>query len=344
MAAGNCRNRFLAHTERYGLPSILISFDASTRGFACGDDLGKGSGRSIKGLNLVEALADSEDLLVRFGGHELAAGLTIHRYNIENFRNRINEYAAKHLTEEMLCVCMEADCAVEMSDLTLRLAKEIEEMEPFGTSNPVPNFIITDAVLQRIIPMGNGRHTKLFLEKDGISMCAVWFGMNSAQLPFEVLDRVDVMFQLNINEFQNTTTLQMIVQDMRVNSDFESNLTLQRKRYEEIRDGAEFYAQEDVVPTRDDMAVVFSFLRKEYQLKHTYFPIRRLLGMLNNIQNFKIGFIKLEMIIRIMQELHLCEILEPVEDCFIFDFYFQPTKTSIEKSAVLKKLKTQLHR
>ena len=127
-------------------------------------------------------------------------------------------------------------------------------------------------------------------------------------------------------------------------ANFESNLALQRKRYEEIRDGAEFYAQEDVVPTRDDMAVVFSFLRKEYQLKHTYFPIRRLLGMLNNIQNFKIGFIKLEMIIRIMQELHLCEILEPVEDCFIFDFYFQPTKTSIEKSSVLKKLKTQLHR
>jgi hypothetical protein len=112
----------------------------------------------------------------------------------------------------------------------------------------------------------------------------------------------------------------MIVQDMRVNSDFESNLALQRKRYEEIRDGAEFYAQEDVIPTRDDMAVVFSFLRKEYQLKHTYFPIRRLLGMLNNIQNFKIGFIKLEMIIRIMQELHLCEILKPVEDCFIFSF------------------------
>lgn len=331
-------------TERYGLPSILISFDGSTRGFACGDDLGKGSGRSIKGLNLVEALANCEDMLVRFGGHELAAGLTIHRYNIENFRKKINEYAAKRMTEEQMYVCIEADCVVEMSDLTLRLAKEIDQMEPFGTANPVPNLMLCGAVLKRIVPMGGGRHTKMILEKDGVSMTAVWFGMNSAQLPVDIFDHVDVLFQLSINEFQNNTSLQMIVQDMRINSDFSEELTLQKKRYEEIRDGAEFGSEENVIPTRDDMAVVYSFLRREYQQKHTYFPLRRLLAMLNQVQNFHIGYIKLAVIIRIMQELHICEIMEPVEDCFIFDFYFQPTKTSIDRSSVLKKLKTQLRR
>ena len=328
-------------TERYGLPSILISFDGATRGFACGDDMGKGSGRSIKGLNLVEALADSEDLLVRFGGHELAAGLTIRRYNIENFRRKINEYAAKLMTDEMLCVCLEADCEVEMSDLSMRLAQEIDRLEPFGASNPVPNLLLCGAVLQRIIPMGGGKHTKMILEKNGVSMSAVWFGMNSTQLPFELLDTVDVLFQLNINEYQNTTSLQMIVQDMHISPAFEKSFNAQRKRYKEIRDGAEFDPQEDVIPTRDDMAVVYTFLRREYQFKHTCFSMRRLLGMLNQGQSFRIGYAKLEMIIRIMQELHICEISEPTEDCFIFDFYFNPTKTSIDKSSILRKLKTQ---
>ena len=71
-------------TERYGLPSILISFDGSTTGFHDPDDQGKGSGRSIKGINLFEALTACEDLLVKFGGHELAAGLTVTRNNVED--------------------------------------------------------------------------------------------------------------------------------------------------------------------------------------------------------------------------------------------------------------------
>jgi hypothetical protein len=303
--------------------------------------MGKGSGRSVKGLNLVEALADSEDLLVRFGGHELAAGLTIRRYNIERFRRKINEYAAQMIRDDMLCVCIEADCEVKMSELSLRLAQEIDQLEPFGTSNPAPNLLLRGAVLQRIVSMGNGKHTKMILEKDGVSMSAVWFGMGQAHLPMDVFDRVDVLFQLNVNEFQNTTSLQMIVQDMRVSPEYESYFKTQRKRYEEIRDGADFGADEDVIPTRDDMAVVYTFLKREYQFNRACFTMRRLLNMLNRAQGTRIGYAKLQMIIRIMHELHICEVLEPVEDRFVFDFYFNPTKTSIDKSSILRRLKNQ---
>ncbi|MBQ7335046.1 MAG: single-stranded-DNA-specific exonuclease RecJ [Clostridia bacterium] len=331
-------------TERYGLPSILISFDGATRGYPSGDDLGKGSGRSIKGMNLVEALADSEDLLTRFGGHELAAGLTIPRCNIDAFRKKINNYAVEHMDDDMLCVCLEADCEVTLPQLSLELAHEIERMEPFGTSNPVPNLILCNAQLTRIIPMGGGKHTKLILEKDGHSISAVWFGVGTAYLPFELMDRVDVLFQLNINEFQNVTSLQMIVQDMRLSQSFEENCRIRRARYEEIRAGATFDETEDVIPTRDDIAVVYTLLRREIRLGHTYFPIRRLLAMLNVQGSFQIGYLKLSMILRIMQELQLCEITEPTEDCYIFDFYFNTAKTSIEKSCILKKLKSQLRK
>ncbi len=331
-------------TERYGLPSILISFDGATRGYPSDDDLGKGSGRSIKGLNLVEALADSEEHLARFGGHELAAGLTIRRGNIDAFRKQINHYAREKMSDDMLCISVDADCEVAIQDLTLKLAGELERLEPFGTSNPVPNFVLRDAVLLRAIPMGSGRHTKLILEKDGISMVAVWFGTEHTALPFEIGDRLDVMFQLNVNEFQNVTTLQMIVQDIKLSRAFEDAFRQVHERYEEIRAGASILPEEDVIPTRDELGVVYTLLRREHQLGHTYFPIRRILSLLMQHGNNGIGYFKLKTMIRIMQELNLCEITEPMEDCFVFNFYYNPTKTSFEKSAVLKKIKLQLCR
>jgi hypothetical protein len=90
------------------------------------------------------------------------------------------------------------------------------------------------------------------------------------------------------------------------------------------------------------MAQVYTSLRREHQLGHTYFPIRRILTMLTQQGSQTIGYYKLKTIIRIMQELNICEITEPVRDCFLFHFYFNPTKTSIDKSSILKKLKLQL--
>ncbi len=331
-------------TERYGLPSILISFDGATRGFPDADDVGKGSGRSIKGLNLVEALSECEDLLVRFGGHELAAGLTVRRMDIDAFRRKINAYAKEKMTEDMLRGSVEADCEVDFSDLSMRLCTEIDTMEPFGTSNPVPVLMMREMRLSRVIPLGGGKHTKLILEKDGNSISAVWFGMNTAQLPYELLDRVDVLFQLNLNEFQGVTSLQMIVQDLRLSPSYEQDLTGLRARYEEIRAGAEFDAAEDVIPTRDEMGVVYTMLRREYGLKHTSFPIRRILSMLELQNCHSIGYIKLEMILHIMQELRICDVSEPVPDHFFFEFYFNPQKTSIDRSSILRRLKTQQRR
>ena len=331
-------------TERYGLPSILISFDGSVQGIPMQTDVGKGSGRSIKGLNLVEALIDSEELLVRFGGHELAAGLSILRCNIDAFREKINAYAAAHLDEEMLCISVDADCEIGIHELSMSLAQEIAAMEPFGVSNPVPNFILRDAHVVRMIPMGGGKHTKLIVEKDGVEMTAVWFGVNQTQIDFEIGDTVDVLFQLNINEYQNITSLQMLVQDMHLAESYEQTYRMQVARYEEIRAGGEYTADEQVLPNRDDIAVVFTALRREFRAGHTVFSMRKCLSMLRNIGVEHINYIKLKFIIRIMQELRICDIMEPVEDTYLFEFQYQTTKTNIEKSSILRKLKLQLQR
>ncbi|MBQ7347737.1 MAG: single-stranded-DNA-specific exonuclease RecJ [Clostridia bacterium] len=328
-------------TERYGLPSILISFDGSAQGTPMQNDVGKGSGRSIKGMNLVEALMDSEELLVRFGGHELAAGLSILRCNIDAFRRKINRYAARHLSDDMLCVSIDADCEVSIHDLSMSLAQEIAAMEPFGISNPVPNFVLRDARVLRVIPMGNGKHSKLIVEKDGVEMTAVWFGVTPAQMDFELGDTVDMLFQLNINEYQNITSLQMLVQDMRISETYERDYNAQISRYEEIRGGAEYTENEAVLPCRDDLAVVYTALRREFRAGHTVFPMKRLLSMLRNGGAGHINYIKLKFMIRIMQELQICDITEPVPDTYLFEFQYQTTKTNIEKSSILRKLKSQ---
>ena len=332
-------------TERYGLPSILISFDGAVNGEPCSDDVGKGSGRSVKGLNLVEALTDSEDLLVRFGGHELAAGLSIRRGDINAFRQKINCYASKCLNGESPSLSVEADCEVQIKDLTLSLAQEIASMEPFGTSNPVPGFVLRDARICRVVPMGGGKHMRMILEKDGIEITAVRFGVTAEDFAArEVGELVDVLFQLNINEYQGVTSLQMILQDILPAQSIVQSYLAQSERYEQIRMGEPFDEAEDVLPSRDDIAIVYTLLRKEFRAGHTLFSMRRLLPLLETRTRVRIGYVKLKFIIRIMQELQICGVSEASPDTYQFEFQYQPTKTNIEKSSILRKLKSQMRR
>ena len=328
-------------TEKFGLPSVLISFDGATRGYASLDDVGKGSGRSIKGMNLVDALTYCSDLLVRYGGHELAAGLSIARCNIEEFRKRINEYARENLDNDALDIRYEADCEVDVTELTMPLAVELARLEPFGVANPTPELVTRNLTVIKVIPLGAGKHCKVILGKDGLQMQAVWFGMAASAFPFGVSDSVDVMFQLSINEYQNVKSLQLIVKDMRISDDYAEKCRWERVRYGEILNGAEISPEEDVIPTRDDIAEVYKLLRRECRIGHNTFSHKTLLATLNLTCARKINYIKLKFILSILAELELCGIREPGDNLYIFDVYCNATKTNIENSEILKKLRSQ---
>lgn len=327
-------------TERYGMPSILVTYDGANGSVPSPADVGKGSGRSVKGLNLVEALGACEDLLVRYGGHELAAGLSIRRGDVEAFRERINGYAQERLTEDMRCVRLEADCELSAHELTLAHAEELDLLEPFGVSNPVPCFILRDAKLVRVVPMGGGKHLRMVLEKNGLAVNAVWFGRSAADLPFEVSDPVDLFFQLNVNEYQGSKSVQLIVQDAALSCGAREQYEAQIRRYEEIRMGAEYGAEEQVCPSREDVAAVYTYLRREFRAGRTSFPVRRLMGAVRSPDGSPFGYIKLKFIIRILQELQICGVSEPVPDHFLFDIFY-PTKTNLDKSSILRRLRSQ---
>ena len=326
-------------TEKYGLPSILISFDGAVAGRPSEEDIGKGSGRSVKGMNLVDALSYCEDLLVRFGGHELAAGLTVRRRDIPAFRERINEYAATHLTDEMTAVRYEADCEITTADLTMEQARELERLEPFGVGNQTPVFLLRDAVVQRVIPLGAGKHTKLLLSADGMSLQAVWFGTSPARLPVVAGDRADLLFQLNINDYQGVQSLQLVVQDLRVAESYTAVCRVARARFEEILGGGAMRSDEGTAPDREDVARVFTLLRHDARSGIHTISEREITARLADGGRSPIGPVKLRLIFHIMGEMGVCRVQELDGGVFIFDVNFDAPKTSVEASPLLCSLR-----
>lgn len=328
-------------TEKYGLPSILISFDGATRGYPSPDDNGKGSGRSVKGMNLVNAMNYCEDLLCKYGGHELAAGLTIERENIDAFRRKINEYADKFLGEEQILAQIEADCEVEMHDITMKQALELYRLEPFGVANSVPVFVLRNAELVKLIPIGGGKHTKLMISKSGVSLNAVYFGVQPAKLPLLEGNLVDIAFNLDINEYQNVKSIQLIVRDIKLSEEYEQKCLDIKNRYEEINSGEQFDVEENVIPTRDDFAAVYTIIRREFRLGHDTLTTDMLLSLINKSEGAEINYIKLQFIIKILNELKICGVEVTGTDRYKFDVYFSASKTNIEKSSILKMLRSQ---
>lgn len=328
-------------TEKYGLPSILISFDGANDGGSASLDIGKGSGRSIKGFNLVEALSYSKDTLVKFGGHELAAGLALRRKDIDDFRKKINEYANIVLKDEDLYCKLEADMEINADDITLHLAKEISLLEPFGNSNPTPNFIIKSLRVQRASLIGSGNHTKYIFEYNGKSLNAVMFNRSFLNMNIRENDLVDVMFTLDVNTFNNNESVQMIVQDIKHSEEYLSYFKNETALYKDIRNGKKFLEQDNIIPSRDDFVSVYSLLRKEFRLGNDIMTEADIYKKLSSVKGPDIRLVKIKIILEILNELKICTVKEVTPGIYQYDIYFTSEKTSIEKSSILKKIKNQ---
>lgn len=330
-------------TEKYGLPSILISFDGASIGEKSGLDVGKGSGRSIKGFNLVEALSYAQDTLVKFGGHELAAGLSVRRKDVDGFRQKINEYANRMLSENDLYFNIEADREVSISDLSLKLANEISLLEPFGNMNPSPNFIVRGVRVLRAYLIGTGNHTKFLFEQNGYTINAVMFNKSHLALNINEHDKVDVVFTIDINKYQNIESVQMIIQDIRLSDSYLNYFKTENELYHSIRSGKTFSESDSILPTRDDFVAVYSMLRREFRTGNDMMSEVDIFHKLNSGKSCEIRLAKIKIILEILNELKICTVTEVNPGIYQYDIFFNTDKTSIEKSSILKKLKNQMN-
>lgn len=192
-------------TERCGKPCMIVSR---------GETEAKGSGRSIEGFSLFEAICACGDLLIKFGGHPMAAGITLKPENIEAFRKRINQYAAEHFPQ-MPTQTVTLDCKLNPAALSVSMAQSLTQLEPFGNGNPQPVFGLFNMELSNVTPVGGGGHLRLTLEKNGAVITAMRFNTKPEELPYHIGDKIDLAVQLEAREFRGQPSLTVIVRDMK---------------------------------------------------------------------------------------------------------------------------------
>ncbi len=180
--------------ERFGKPAIVISLDENGEG--------KGSGRSIAGFSLYRAIAECAPLLIRFGGHALAAGLSVREENLPQLRRRMNEWAAREYPV-IQRPALVLDAAVRLAEISEPDVAALSVLAPFGNGNPSPVFLVEHAVIDAVYPLSDGKHTRLRLRQGSGVLYAALFGVAPETFGYCVGQAVDAAIQLSVFEGRN---------------------------------------------------------------------------------------------------------------------------------------------
>ena len=193
--------------EKYYRPTIMISIDT---------DVGKGSARSIAGFDIYSAIKQCEDLLIAFGGHKYAAGLTIKKNNIKEFRQRFNEIAQRELSEDLLIPKLKIDSEIRFSEITPRLVQLLKLFAPFGPQNMRPVFQSNNLQVIGSPSIVGRNHLKFKVRQDGIVFDAI--GFNLGELIYRIdpgAPNLDLAYIIEENTYLGRTSLQLRVKDLR---------------------------------------------------------------------------------------------------------------------------------
>lgn len=191
-------------TEMYFKPSILIGFEGEE---------GKGSGRSIPGVDLHEAILKCNSKLEKFGGHAMAIGLSMKSQNFETFKKEINAYFDKMNINQIKQIIM-IDAVANLKDITLKTVQELQLLEPFGEVNRTPIFCFKNLRIDSIRALTEGRHLKINLRDDNMMISAIGFNMGDMSIEYKLGDRVDVIGSLEINEYNGMKSIQLNLKDI----------------------------------------------------------------------------------------------------------------------------------
>jgi len=179
------------------------------------DGLGKGSGRSIRAFDLFDALSHSCDHLIGYGGHQMAAGLTINEENIPAFEKQFIAYADEHVSDDMLEPAIYVDANIEIQEINDRLMKFLHDMEPFGPENMRPKFSIKNISASNTTLLKD-KHLKFAIKGESGSLnCIGWNMLEQYELLMDPSQRVDMVFVPTINEWNGIKRIQLVIKDIR---------------------------------------------------------------------------------------------------------------------------------
>ena len=192
-------------TEMYYKPSILICLEGNE---------GKGSGRSIPGFDLHEALSKCSSYVDRFGGHSMAIGISVTKENFEKFKDEFEEYADSTNIKDLIPI-IKVDEEITSRDIGINVVKELSMLEPFGEANKMQIFMYKNLKINSIRALSEGKHLKLTLKDEGLIIDAIGFNMGHLVNDYLLGDKVDVLGNLEINSFNGRENVQINLKDIR---------------------------------------------------------------------------------------------------------------------------------
>ena len=308
--------------EIYGKPTIIISRDGENA---------KASGRSVEGFALCDAIAACGDLLTHYGGHPMAAGLSLPSANIELFRKRINEYADQQ--GDMPFDTLHIDCKLNPAAISLDLVNELNVMKPYGAGNPTPVFGFFNMVLTNIIPLSNNKHLKLVLSRGNVSVSAMLFFTSTEDFPYEKGEVLDIAATLEINEYNDRFSVSVIIKDVKAHDEDAAQVLASGRIFETFCRGGRLCREEllSILPSRDDFALLYRYLRdrKGYS--------RRTETLVGRLQN-RLSYGKIRVALEAMNELGLIRIQEGLKANRI-TLCQVSRKVDLSSASIIKKLR-----
>lgn len=287
--------------EYYGKPTVIISRDGEEA---------KGSGRSVEGFSLCDAVFACSDILSHCGGHPMAAGLSLKSENIELFRKRINEYALRQ--SNMPFNACNIDCKINPALLNVQLIEPLSYLEPYGAGNPTPLFGLYNMTLAQVTPLSQNKHLRLQLRRNNASVTVMKFFTTQQEFPYEIGDILDLAVTLDINEFNGQRNVSVIAKDIKPSALNTEEFLQSQRNYEDFRLGLTLTKSQlsDLLPSRDDFASLYVFLRKAGGYAY---PIETLVHKLD----YKLSIGKIRIILDAMSELSLVAVSEGVNSAQI---------------------------
>ncbi|MCI8654326.1 MAG: single-stranded-DNA-specific exonuclease RecJ [Clostridia bacterium] len=192
-------------TEMYFKPSILLCFEGEE---------GKGSGRSVPGFDLHEALQKCSNNLYKFGGHSMAVGLTVKKEQYEEFKKQLEEIGQEQKVDKIMPI-LKIDAQIDINEINKEMVESLKEMEPFGEENKTPLFVFKNLKIDSIRALSEGKHIKLTLKKENSNIIgAIGFNMGNLTDEYYIGDKVDVVGTLEINTYNGEESLQIVLKDI----------------------------------------------------------------------------------------------------------------------------------
>ncbi|MCD8025854.1 MAG: single-stranded-DNA-specific exonuclease RecJ [Clostridiales bacterium] len=282
--------------EDYGKPAVIISRMGESA---------KGSGRSVEGFPLCDAVFACSDILTHYGGHPMAVGLSLASKDIERFRISINRFADEF--GEMPFDKLRIECKLNPAYLSVDMVASLSYLQPFGAGNSTPIFGLYNMKLDNIIPLSNNKHLKLLFSRGSSTVNALKFFTSSEEFPYSRGDMLDLAVTLDTNEYNGNVSVSVIIKDIKP-SGFDMKASAESLRnYEAFvrNDDLEKDAAKDLLPNREDFALLYRFLRSSSGFNYS---VETLCFKLDN----KISCGKIKVILDAMSQLGLIEMNEGI--------------------------------